>query len=189
MIVNFVFEGDGTTASASLQVTRAHLGAKPDSFLSILSSEEWNQNSQAGATSETAIVCRPLQTFPDCWSTEIVSMIESAYKNEELVLPETVELEEAMNVLDFYGLAPALPEDIRISDNLPFQLKLRAKLFVLNVDALCDAMEDCYERLERAPKFSTVFLFSCQDLDHYYMQEANKGPFVRLRTLVIPMNG
>lgn len=125
--------------SPTADIEQRHLDAKPTSLMSVLAQKRWQEGEDKpkGATSEDAIVV-DMNSSPcrGAWSPNLAEWIPTIYAQNltgEGVsitgIPPTVELESALSVLDYLGLAPADPKAIDMSQSKSI-VQIRAKLYL-----------------------------------------------------------
>jgi len=177
-LVYFQFLGSGKVPSRTISVERTALQAQPESLLTKLADEKWKK--LLVGTSENPIVTKPLESLGNTWLPNMTSMIESAYKQqqqqEELVLPPNVELEEALTILDFYGLPVENPENIQLNQT-DLQTRLRAKIFLEDTKNYRIALESIVDEFENNPQYEKNFIFVHANHDMPYIHVSNNTIF------------
>ena len=155
--VYFCFEGsvDEEIPDACIAIDRGAL-EKKTSLLSSMLNPSWNSK-QLGGREESPIVVSPLKSLPD-WDPAMVSVIACAQQDQPLVLPEGVELEELLRMLDYFQLAPgdgganvdltecSIPEGIR------------SRTFVADRKLFATALHHITQTLRSAKTMETHFV-------------------------------
>ena len=106
--VHFLFQGDESTALGGVAdvcvvIPHAALTGK-ESFLSKTVTPQWNSDNLGGER-DSPIIIRPLISL-EAWDPTMASVIVCAQQDQPLVLPNGTELDELLQVLDYFQLAP-----------------------------------------------------------------------------------
>lgn len=156
--VFFQFLGSEEIPTHTISVNCESLQQHPDSLLTKLYDDKWKKKgSEKGSTLDDPIVTVPLESL-EGWLPGMAIMIETFYKTSEFVLPKHVELEEAVPILDFYGLPVQDPQTVKF-DETDVATEVRAKLWIersKNYQATVDAILD---KFRTEPEVEKQFVF------------------------------
>ncbi|CAB9522349.1 expressed unknown protein [Seminavis robusta] len=187
-IVYFRFEGQPGTGvdEIDISLSRQVLQAFSDSLLTKLADDEWksDENKTAGETASNPLITKPLESpCREEWSPCLAEMIAETYrwKHAELriieddqakegnrpALPPNVTLEDALCVLEYYGVTLDDPSMISF-EKLDTESQIRAKLFLKDLALIDDAADLVLEELKQNPQRETLFLFAkrCHNMQY-----------------------
>lgn len=165
--------------SRIIGVRKEALSNHPDSLLSKLAQDKWKQGQvTTGTTRANPIVTKPMESLLEnnngnnSWLPSMATMMERFYNENEWVLPAHVELEEALSILDFYGLSVEDPHTVQL-DQTDRMTRLRAKLFLQDSDAYTKTVEEILQAFENHPRLEKNFLFIHSHHNQEYIRTAN----------------
>lgn len=140
-LVHFLFKGtDSGVADARIRVPQDVLESfrDGDTFLAKKNAPEWldstevDEEEKPGQSEASAIEIDPLAALSECWHPAAAPLIAACYAGvESLVLPDGVELEELLGVLDYFGLAPEGGGESVNLDTCSTSARMRANNFLL----------------------------------------------------------
>lgn len=200
MKVYFCFKGDTTksVADAHVAIDRDALEAAKESVLAKLASDMWASNEKAGSSETIPIITHPLKApCKDEWDPVLAEMIADAYHYHEemkkyneakekeegpppsLKLPAGVEFQDALAVLDYYGLT--IDESVNFDFSYTTDaIHIRALLFQKGIKMVQKAKESIIEAIKKDPKVVTLFLFTNSRHDMKHINKWNEKKFVRV---------
>ena len=211
MSVHFCFAGCvGVAEDKHVIISQQALEAVPDSVLTKLAIDGvWKKDTGDGTAAHHPIVIKPLEApIQDEWTPAMADMIVNAYQwwleqkekesgnpvgddDEEgesrrlIKLPDGVELEDALVVLDYYfAIGEELWADaVNCVDfsECRVDVQARAKLLLKWMKDAEQTLRFIVETLKSNPKRATLFLFASQKHDMDYINRNNDDDtFVRV---------
>ena len=157
----FKFAGDvAENVEDAHAVIRWGLLTGKETLLSTLVVPAWNQGS-FGRTLAAPIVVKPMEVLRE-WDAAMAPVVVAAQCGDELVLPSGVELEELLQVLDYFQLAP---NDGGASVNLSMcsiAEGVRARTFVADRTNFASALAHITAQLRKAVTMKTHFILRAQ---------------------------
>eukprot|EP00588_Corethron_pennatum_P027917 CAMPEP_0194334794 /NCGR_PEP_ID=MMETSP0171-20130528/67316_1 /TAXON_ID=218684 /ORGANISM="Corethron pennatum, Strain L29A3" /LENGTH=300 /DNA_ID=CAMNT_0039097599 /DNA_START=14 /DNA_END=916 /DNA_ORIENTATION=- len=163
----------GFSFSKNAQVTlvsipQQDLEGVPESVLAKLADSKWKSDPKSGTSAEHPLLTRPLDSPVDgIWQEysrdTLVELIVSAYKGiagEQLELPLGLELEDALEFLDYYGVEPCSPSRIIVPKDENLAVHLRAKLFLREMGYLPEVKNLIVDSVAKEPRRCSFFVFS-----------------------------
>tara|TARA_B110000208_G_scaffold190703_1_gene255316 strand:- start:1604 stop:2452 length:849 start_codon:yes stop_codon:yes gene_type:complete len=140
-LVHFLFKGtDSGVADARIRIPQDVLESFRDgeTFLAKKNAPEWldsteeDEEEKPGQSEASAIEIDPLAALSECWHPAAAPLIAACYAGvESLVLPDGVELEELLGVLDYFGLTPAGGGESVNLESCSTSARMRANNFLL----------------------------------------------------------
>ena len=182
----FNFSGGDGVAPVAITLARTDLNKKcfADSMLTTLAADRWQD---ASTTSNDSSFDVSTQSIHDSWSAPCASVIKHIYESPAPVVPEVqnesaskleipagVELEEIVNVLDYFGLDLVEPEGMEITGN--GASKVRAKLFLSNRENVETAFSYVFEQLLDSPRSKSQFVVLSSNDKLDYINKSQQEP-------------
>ena len=193
---------------ANVAIDQTCLETVKDSLLTKLATGTWKRSESAGSTKDDPIITRPLESpCKEVWTPALGTMIADAYKRESakrrtssaqvvdeaseeheapppplLKLPENVELEDALLVLDYYGVMKDELNSFDLEDTSD-DVQLRALLYLKWLNNVEEAKLFILDTMKNDLKVKTLFLFASSeyDMDFINAQDRNgKEKLVRV---------
>ncbi len=205
MKVYFRFLGDRSlhVDDAHVAIDQACLETVHESLLSKLATDIWKSSESAGSTKDNPIITRPLETpCKEVWTPDLGNMIVDAYKwefakrqtsaqkNEKhevpppplVKLPENVEFEDALLVLDYFGVMKDELNSFDLEDTSD-DVQLRALLYLKWLNKVEEARLFILDTIKSDAKVNNLFLSvsSQYDMDFINAQKRNgTEKFIRI---------
>jgi len=188
-MIAFCFRGADEGSNSYLSLPKETLQAKPESLLTCLASPTWNQAVAVGET-PLAIVCAPLaedSPIREYWHASMIPMIKALYlrstdSTTKVVLPQEMQLESALKVLEYFGLPVADPRTEMDLSAVDLETRIRAKIFLNYQDHYQEFFQRVAAWLEQHPQEETKFVITKRK------QEATQVKYVDiLGRFLVPM--
>jgi hypothetical protein len=162
-------------------IPRVALDAVPDSLLSTLKETRWNtEEEEQGKESKPIPVKIYEAPCAQSWNRNMADWIRDVYERRLNGLPidllEHTELEDALIVLDYLGLAPDNYRDITFEHSSRI-VQIRAGIFLRHMDEIETAKDFVLDNLVSAPCRKKFFVFAGSEHRFCDVLEKNcKGP-------------
>mmetsp|Transcript_31097 Transcript_31097/g.51366 ORF Transcript_31097/g.51366 Transcript_31097/m.51366 type:complete len:288 (-) Transcript_31097:123-986(-) len=187
--IYFQFLGNNAEVpTRTICVCQTALQKHPESLLCKLADAKWKK--KTFGSKANPIVTKPFEFQHDDehnWLPNIACMIEEFYNEDKLELPQHVELEEALTMLDFYGLpVEERPGTSSIClDKTDLMTRLRAKVFLEHTENYDKTVKAIVEQFEKKPELKKNFLFVHSHHETSKIHESNSMVFTILPYLLI----
>ena len=186
--------------SIDLAIPRLVLEAFPDTVLATLAQDAWKADTTAGETPDKPLVTKPLEgPCRDHWYPSLVTMIKESYlwkyyeKNEDKIkmgvipnlppkvcmvhgaqlpsLPPDAKIQDALMVLDYYGLA--VDPNVIDLDQLTDAQQIMTGVFLRDLALMQHAVSFVIDTLKQKPQHETLFLFAKESADMTFINRKN----------------
>lgn len=196
----FEGDRDAGIESIDVAVPRLVLEAFPDTVLATLAKDAWVCDENAGEIPDKPLITKPLAgPCQDQWSPSLVTMIKEAYlwkyyeKNEDKIrmgvlpnlppkvcmahgaplpsLPPDAKIQDALAVLDYYGLA--VDPNVIDLDQLSDAEQIKTGVFIRDLGLMELAVSFVIDTLKQKPQHETLFLFAKESADMAFINHKN----------------